>query len=60
MKEDFIEDLKQLLVKYKITVIEYDQFNGNDDYMGTVNYLVFDGQPDYSDTIDDIFKSILK
>lgn len=60
MKEEFLQELRHLIDKYKITVNSSDQYDGEDKYMGTISHLVFDGTHDYTQTVDEIFKSILK
>ena len=56
--DKFKNDLEALKEKYKITLYESDQYNGMDEYVGTDQYFVFEGDRYYVNTVEQIIRKV--
>jgi hypothetical protein len=57
--EGFKAELKSLMNKYSFRKYDKDNYNGEDEYCGIDSYFIVDGEPYYSQTINEIFDEIL-
>lgn len=57
--EAFKKEFKALMDKYNFGTYESDQYNGMDEYCGSVFYFVVDGERWYGQTVGEILDEIV-
>jgi len=55
--KSFKDELKALFGKYNVKVKNYDQYDGEEMYAGTIQYFDIDGEQTY-DTVEDIINEL--
>jgi len=58
--EELLKDLKEVVKKHKLSLLELDEYDGEDKYSGITQYLLFEGKPDYSKTVQEIFSELFE
>ena len=56
----FKKELKELMVKYKVSKSESDNYNGMEEYCGTTTYLTINGETNYTEDLNELIDDCLK